>query len=245
MILAVVAALASSLSLAWAASRSLLVGGNGGKFACSSGGGSFRFSLNPELVADEAVLLRDSEEMVETCDLMDSLEVRRVTSDWIDGLLGGRAGDGCDCSLSLLGNGGARVRAEGEDWLTLFSVWLLDGKRGGAFLAGRDGILGVSFCELPLTAVGNVCVSLGVREAGRFGGGGGGGLFEGVVKFFCWFKAAILSAREVKRGSSVSAIAVHERVRRFGSKMSDRTDGYVQRQRRCCCCCFLEMAQLL
>lgn len=42
MILAAVAALVYSFSLAWAASRSRRVGGSGGNLADSSGGGSFR-----------------------------------------------------------------------------------------------------------------------------------------------------------------------------------------------------------
>lgn len=198
-ILTVVVALATSFSLACAASRSRRVGGSGGNFADSSGGGSFRLSANPGLVADEAVLFNDREEMVERCDLTDSLEVRRaMTSDWVDGLLGGRAGDGCGCSVSLLCKEGARARAGGDEWPTSFSVWLLDGRAGGALLTGREGIVGVALCE--------PCVSAGAREAGRFGGGGGGGLLEGVVKFFCWFRAAILSAKELKRGSSASAM---------------------------------------
>lgn len=122
-ILTVVTALVSSFSLAWAASRSRRVGGSGGNFADSSGGGSFRLSASPGLVADEAVLFNDSEETVERCDLTDSLEIRRATtSDWVDGLLGGRAGDGCDCSVSLLGKGGARARTGGEQWSISFSV---------------------------------------------------------------------------------------------------------------------------
>lgn len=138
-------------------------------------------------MADEAVLFKDSEEMVDMCDLMDSLEVRRATSDWVDGLLGGRAGDVWSCSVSLLGKGGAIPRAGAEARPMSVSVWLLDGRAGGgAFLTGRAGNVGVASRELPFAlneAVG--CVSLGVREAGRFGGGGGGGLFDGVVKFFC------------------------------------------------------------
>lgn len=152
-------------------------------------------------MADEAVLFSDSEDMVDRCDLTDSFEVfRATTSDWVDGLLGGRAGDGFDCSVSLLGKGGAKARAGGEEWPMSFSVWLLDGREGGgAFLAGSEGIVGVALCESPFE---------GAREAGRLGGGGGGGLLEGAVKFFCWFRAAILSARELKRGSSASAIVI-------------------------------------
>lgn len=68
------------------------------------------------------MLFSDSVEMVDTCDLTDSVEGRRATSDCVDGLLGGRAGDVCDCSVSLLGKGGARARPAGEAWPISFSV---------------------------------------------------------------------------------------------------------------------------
>lgn len=70
---------------------------------------------------------------------------------------------------------------------------------------GLAGTTGVAFCAAPFK--GGEFTWLGALDGGLFGGGGGGGLFAvGAVKFLCWFSAAILSARELNRGSSVSAI---------------------------------------
>lgn len=197
-----VAALASSVSLAWASSRSLLLGGKGGSEAWSSGGGSFRPSMEPRLVADERVLFRETDD---TVDLIDSPELRRIAKDWAEGRLGGRAGDSCDCSESRRGNdGGARPRAGGEGIAYPFSfsfsvsAMVLLGRIGGAFLVGRVGTFGVVPCGLPLGR-GEVaaCAWVGAREEGRLGGGGGGGLLVGAVKFLCLLRAAILSASEL------------------------------------------------
>lgn len=204
-IFAAVAALASSASRACAASRSLLDGGRGGSEACSSGGGSFRPSTDPRLVVDESVLLpRDCDD---TVDLMDSPEARRTTSDWVEGLLGGRPGDVCVCSESRLGSGGARPRAVGEGVAFSGPVLVLWGRVGGSFLVGRTGTSGVAGCE-PSPGWGEAvaCAWVGAREGGRLGGGGGGGLLEGAVKFLCLLRAAILSDSELNVGSSVSAI---------------------------------------
>lgn len=61
---------------------------------------------------------------------------------------------------------------------------------------GLAGTTGVVFCAPPSKE--GEFTWLGALEGGLFGGGGGGGLFAvGVVKFLCWFSAAILSAREL------------------------------------------------
>lgn len=80
---------------------------------------------------------------------MDSPEVRRMASDWTDGLRGGKPGDASVCSVSLLGSGG---RTGGEGCPFSFSVLVLLGKPGGTFLVGRVGITGVFSCEWPLRA---------------------------------------------------------------------------------------------
>lgn len=70
---------------------------------------------------------------------------------------------------------------------------------------GLAGTTGVAFCAAPFK--GGEFTWLGALDGGLLGGGGGGGLFAvGVVKFRCWFSAAILSARELNWRSSVSAI---------------------------------------
>lgn len=161
--------------------------------------------MDPRLVADEIVLLSERDD---TVDLTDSPELRRVTNDWVEGFLGGRAGDVCVCSESRLGSRGARPRVDGEGIAFSLSVLVLWGRAGGAFFAGRVGIAGVIVpVELPLRWGEAVpCAWVGVREGGRLGGGGGGGLLEGAVKFLCLLSAAILSERELNVGSSVSAI---------------------------------------
>jgi hypothetical protein len=76
---------------------------------------------------------------------------------------------------------------------------------GAADLFGREGIDGL-FGVVTLDPLVTSC-----EDAGRFGGGGGGGRFPapggGALKFFCWLRAAILSAKVVNCGSSTSAIA--------------------------------------
>lgn len=86
------------------------------------------------------------------------------------------------------------------------SVLLLCGRAGGALFAGLAGTTGVALSvgEAPFKL--GELTWLGVFDDGLFGGGGGGGLLVGAVKLRCWFSAAILSARELNRGSSVSAM---------------------------------------
>lgn len=98
---------------------------------------------------DEWVLFRDSEEIVDMYDLSDSFELRRMASDWVDGLLSGRAGDSCVCSVSRLGKGGAEPRVGGEGSPFPLSELFLEGRAGGGFLVGRAGRVGVLFCEVP------------------------------------------------------------------------------------------------
>lgn len=158
------------------------------------------------------MLLSESEDAV---DLTDSPELRRVTSDWTEGLLGGRVGDVCVSSESRLGSGGASPRAIGEDTAFSLSVLVLCGKAGGAFFAGRAGTAGiVALAGSPLGwGVAVPCDGAGGRETGRLGGGGGGGrLEEGAVKFLCLLRAAILSDRELNVGSSVSAIVLSTQI---------------------------------
>lgn len=94
-----------------------------------------------------------------------------------------------------------------------------------AGLGGTDGLFGVAaFDPYPLVR--------SCDEAGRFGGGGGGARLPtpggGAWKFFCWLRAAILSAKVVNWGSSTSAMpAVGSKLLQSGvTKMSARGRGY-------------------
>lgn len=69
---------------------------------------------------------------------------------------------------------------------------------------GLAGTTGVALCAA--LSKGGGSTWLGALDGGLFGGGGGGLFAVGVVKFLWLFSAAILSARELNRGSSVSAM---------------------------------------
>ena len=86
-----------------ASSRSRLVGGRGGNFAYSNGGGIFLPSpIDDALVAEEPCP-NDMPDMVELIDEFDA----RFTS-CVDPLLGGRAGEGCVALRP--GSGGGALR---------------------------------------------------------------------------------------------------------------------------------------
>lgn len=205
------AALAAAASFSAAsfarASTSRLVGGNGGSLAWSKAGGSLRRgcpSTDPTLVCEEVWF----SERLEKFDIPDEFEFRLTDNDCVDGRRGGSAGE-VACSVDLLdGNGGGarpprlgRTGALSTAWPFTGTVLVLRGRAGAAatLLAGRGGMEG-----LPLlwAAAVDCCDGGGGAGEGRPAGGGGGGglLFTGlgVLKFFCWLRAAIRSARVVK-----------------------------------------------
>jgi hypothetical protein len=74
-------------------SNSRRVGGNGGSFARSRGGGNFLCdSTDEELVDEDAVCPRDSPETVELNDVVESFDP--LLAHCVDAFRGGRAGDG-------------------------------------------------------------------------------------------------------------------------------------------------------
>jgi hypothetical protein len=136
-------------------------------------------------------------------DTSEALEPLRVPKVCVDGLRGGRAGDGsAEFVFVRPGRGGGARRpgtASGAS-RTGPAVVVRRGKAGMvSFFCGRAGIVGLLSTAIPFPFNSNL---------GRFGGGGG--RFRGpsplLLKFFCWLRAAIRWANELNCGSSISAI---------------------------------------
>lgn len=194
------------------ASLSFLDGGRGGNFAWSSAGA--RTLRVGWVVSTEVVLVReemgfnDRLETVEIWDTSDELEPLLFGNGCADGLRAGKAGDGCDEFLRS-GSGGGTSRLGGVGGVSTANsdlpVLVRCGRDGGLRFCGRAGKLGLCVGTVPFA------LGVGTVDAGFAapGGGGGGGRFVvgGLVKFFCLFRAAMRSARELNLGSSTSAIS--------------------------------------
>lgn len=143
--------------------------------------------------------------MADICETSDELEPRRVCNVWVDGRLGGRAGE--EPVFVRDGKAGGARRPGGASGVSRAGVVVE--RRGSAgdeplsCAPDIDGLWATTRVPLPLF---KPCAS----DLGRPGGGGGGGRFLGpsppLEKFFCWLRAAIRSARELNLGSSTSAI---------------------------------------
>jgi hypothetical protein len=134
------ASLAAACSFAFASS-SRFVGGRGGKLDMSQTGGSLctTVPLDPLLVVEEFVLVKDRDDMVDSIDASDEAELRRpegLGTVIVDGRRGGSAGDAWKDPV-LEGNGGG-TEASGEP---AFCV-LRRGKGGGASAFALTGLGG-------------------------------------------------------------------------------------------------------
>lgn len=162
-------------------------------------------------------------ETVDIWDTSDELEPLLLGNGCADGLRVGKAGDGCEEFLRSGSGGGASrfAKVEGDSTMTSdLLVFVRCGRDGGLRFCGRAGKLGLCVEVMPFAS--RVAV-LGADFAAP-GGGGGGGRFVvvgGVEKFFCLFRAAMRSARELNLGSSTSAML----------KMVSR-DVYIERSNR-------------
>lgn len=165
-------------------SRSLRVGGKGGNFACSNGGGNFL----PTCVSGEEALVAvdtrpsDIPDIVELTDAMEEFEPRLVNC--VDVFRGGRAGEACDPFLP--GNGGGRFRA-GKEGDRAVEVGLSRSTGGGGrrFFTPVGWLLVCLVTEEPYVTIGGLLMVWFLDcKAGLFDeevGIGGGGLLPKVV----------------------------------------------------------------
>lgn len=149
--------------------------------------------------------------MADTCDMSEAFEPLRGPRVCVEGRLGGRAGELSEDSVFVRvdkgGGGGGGGRMPGGVPVALTSVVVRRGNTGGLLslfcgLAGITGFFsaGISGFAFPLL--------VGASDFGR-PGGGGGARFPLLLKFFCWLRAAIRSARELNWRSSTSAMVYY------------------------------------
>ena len=205
----------TALAAAAASSRSLRVGGNFGRLAGSYAGGSLCPGVpsEPWLVIDEGGRPADSVDNVECCDSSEEPEPRLTINPGgcVDVRRGGKVGADCIDDVRLGSGGGPPGR---RCWASSCGDSAIVCSTAGVetILLGLGGINGLLLTGASAVVEMTGTVWLLASTAGRPGGGGGGGRLRkgsglgAPVKLCCFLRAAILSARLLNWGSSVSAM---------------------------------------
>lgn len=167
----------------------------------------------PWLVIDEGGRPADSVDNVECCDSSEEPEPRLTINPGgcVDARRGGKVGAGCIDAVRLGSGGGPPGR---RCWASSCGDSAIVCSTAGVetILLGLGGINGLVLTGASAVVEMTGTVWLLASTAGRPGGGGGGGRLRkgsglgAPVKLCCFLRAAILSARLLNWGSSVSAM---------------------------------------
>jgi hypothetical protein len=149
----------------------------------------------------EDIWFRERFDTADICDMSDALEPLRALRVCVEGRLGGRAGEPYEESVFVRvgkGGGGGRMPGGVPEPPSTACVVRRGSEGGGGLLSFFCGLAGITgfFCA-GMSGVAFPLLVGGASVFGRPGGGGGGARFPLLLKFFCWLRAAMRSAREL------------------------------------------------